>query len=651
MAAIPKHRQLPDKENKLFRELLTQYELKQYKKGLKVADTILKKFPNHGETLAIKALTLHSSLPDPPTASSVPKREEAEAMARLAVKKDITSHITWHVLGILAKNRKDWDEASRAFAMARRQDPDNIPLIRDSIALLTHTRQYDAAVQVRHHYTVLRPQIRSAWLGLVIAHELAGDREEAIKTYDLYQSAVQNDGANAQEKAQILLHIIQLCVDAGKNEEALERLEKGIRQSVISPRGEVSQIKADILIALGRTDEALQTYQDLLKQNPDNLAYYRGYFKTKGIDIGGPLNNATRASLIQSLDEFSQTFTRSSAPRRDKFRELARAYIIKGLERGVPSLFVDIKSIYSDQEKMTAVGEIVEDIIQKLEIDSTLSNDGTIAPPTVLLWAYYYLALHLAHPLNPIPSYSRSLQLLSLALDHTPTLPELYMAKAIVLKRSGDPLGAAHEMEKARLLDGQDRFLNGKAAKYWFRAGDVEKAEQLLGMFTKKDVTPAQDLTDLQSLWFLQESGDAYRLNGNIGMALKRYQTVAKVFQEYEDDQYDFHGYCARRMTFQAYTHLLKYEENLRSHPGYAKAALAAIDIYLHVSDDPSIIEEKLTPEQEAERKKAAKKAQKAEQKAKKAAAASGEKKEEAPLPDDDPDGQKLLKTIGGEAG
>lgn len=60
----------------------------------------------------------------------------------------------------------------------------------------------------------------------------------------------------------------------------------------------------------------------------------------------------------------------------DKFRELAQAYIIKGLERGVPSLFVDVKSIYSDQEKMVIVGEIVEGIIQKLEKDSTLSNDG-----------------------------------------------------------------------------------------------------------------------------------------------------------------------------------------------------------------------------------------------------------------------------------
>jgi len=59
------------------------------------------------------------------------------------------------------------------------------------------------------------------------------------------------------------------------------------------------------------------------------------------------------------------------------------------------------------------------------------------------------------------------------------------MARALVLKRAGDPQGAAQSMEEARLLDGQDRFLNGKAAKYWLRAGNVSKAEDLLVMFTK----------------------------------------------------------------------------------------------------------------------------------------------------------------------
>jgi peptide alpha-N-acetyltransferase len=59
------------------------------------------------------------------------------------------------------------------------------------------------------------------------------------------------------------------------------------------------------------------------------------------------------------------------------------------------------------------------------------------------------------------------------------------MAKARVLKRAGDPLGAAQMMEEARSLDGQDRFLNGKAAKYWLRAGEVKKATELLALFTK----------------------------------------------------------------------------------------------------------------------------------------------------------------------
>lgn len=41
-------RQLPSKEVSLFKELLNFYETRQLKKGQKVADQILKKFPDHG---------------------------------------------------------------------------------------------------------------------------------------------------------------------------------------------------------------------------------------------------------------------------------------------------------------------------------------------------------------------------------------------------------------------------------------------------------------------------------------------------------------------------------------------------------------------------------------------------------------------------
>lgn len=65
------------------------------------------------------------------------------------------------------------------------------------------------------------------------------------------------------------------------------------------------------------------------------------------------------------------------------------------------------------------------------------------------------------------------------------------MFKGRVLKRCGDYLGGARAINEARLLDGQDRFLNTKTGKYLLRAGMVEEAIGIFGMFTKvRSVTP-----------------------------------------------------------------------------------------------------------------------------------------------------------------
>jgi hypothetical protein len=72
-------------------------------------------------------------------------------------------------------------------------------------------------------------------------------------------------------------------------------------------------------------------------------------------------------------------------------------------------------------------------------------------------------------------------------MEHTPTLPELYMTKARVLKRAGDPYGAVRAMDDARSLDGQDRYVNTKSGKYRLRAGMINEADEVLGLFTKVD--------------------------------------------------------------------------------------------------------------------------------------------------------------------
>lgn len=74
-------RPLPKKEADIFKNLVKQYEMKQYKKAIKHADTILKKFPKHGETLAMKGLTYNYMTGH--------TREEAHALVKEGLKNDM----------------------------------------------------------------------------------------------------------------------------------------------------------------------------------------------------------------------------------------------------------------------------------------------------------------------------------------------------------------------------------------------------------------------------------------------------------------------------------------------------------------------------------------------------------------------------------
>jgi peptide alpha-N-acetyltransferase len=51
---------LNSKDGASFRQLVKLYEAKQHKKAIKTADGILKKNPKHGDTMAMKALTLNA---------------------------------------------------------------------------------------------------------------------------------------------------------------------------------------------------------------------------------------------------------------------------------------------------------------------------------------------------------------------------------------------------------------------------------------------------------------------------------------------------------------------------------------------------------------------------------------------------------------
>lgn len=57
----------------------------------------------------------------------------------------------------------------------------------------------------------------------------------------------------------------------------------------------------------------------------------------------------------------------------------------------------------------------------------------------------------------------------------------------------------------------------------------------------------------MQSFLYLLEEGNAHRINNKLNLALKKYMVAVKVFETFEDDQYDFHGYNLRKFTVNIY--------------------------------------------------------------------------------------------------
>ncbi|KAF8726593.1 hypothetical protein AX14_007666 [Amanita brunnescens Koide BX004] len=396
-----------------------------------------------------------------------------------------------------------------------------------------------------------------------------------------------------------------------------------------------------------QSEEAKDAWRALIEQNSENYAYYKGYLSSQGLSLDQPSSES-----LQLLRQMSSEVPRARAPLRlalniaagDEFKELVKPYVLSSLQKGIPSLFPDLKALYKDEFKRQTIEDIVEESIKDQQLTPRAEE------PTTYLWTLYFLAQHHSY----LGHHERALSILETGMQHTPTLPDLHLFKARILKRCGDFLGAARSVNDARLLDGQDRFLNTKCGKYLLRADMIEEAGSILGLFTKKDAaSPASDLEDMQSLLYLTESANAYYRTGKLNLALKRYMAVQKAFNEYEDDQYDFHGYNLRKFTVNVYLTLLKWEDQLRSHPACVASAIKAAQIFVAVHDNPSLADAalhapQLTDEEKKAKKKAKKAAQKSQEETKKVTPqlSHEDKGLDAPPPkDEDPDGFKLLQS------
>lgn len=114
------------------------------------------------------------------------RREEGIDLVKKGVRLDLTSHICWHVLGLIHKGEKNYEEALKSYTQALRFDRENMNILRDAASLQTQLRMYDALVDTRATLLRLRPNVRQNWVALSIAHYLAGNVLQAKQVLEHY---------------------------------------------------------------------------------------------------------------------------------------------------------------------------------------------------------------------------------------------------------------------------------------------------------------------------------------------------------------------------------------------------------------------------------------------------------------------------------
>lgn len=625
--------------------------------GLKAADQILRKAPDHADTQAMKALIINSQ----------GNSEEAFALAKLALKNDMKSHICWHVYGLLYRSVKNFEEAIKAYKFALRLEPESQTIQRDLALLQMQMRDYQGYIQSRRTILQTRTALRQNWTALALAQHLAGDLVNAERTLTAYEDTLRSPPPKSDlEVSEAILYKNSIIAEMGDMERALEHLDATSKNN--PDRTAVMEMRAQYLHKLGRTGEAAQMFRDLLSRNAENRTYYDGLQAALGLQI-------TDVSALKNLyAEYAERNPRGNAARRipldlfegEDFRDAADKYLKNLLQKGVPCTFASVKALYSDPSKRDMILHLVEAYTSDKSTDqvddSSEAHVDRYSSSVFQASVRYFLAQHYNYYLSR--DLDKAMKIINEVIESKPESVDYHMMRARILKHYGDTQSASESMEKARTLDERDRYINTKAAKYRLRNNENASALETMSKFTRNEAVggPLGDLHDMQCVWFITEDGEAYLRQGKLGLALKRFTAVYNIFEIWQEDQFDFHTFSIRKGQIRAYVDMIRWEDHLREHPYFSRAAISASKIYVKLHDQSHLangfqangVNGSVGPHDPPGPKKASKKARKDQQKqeqleaekkdAKKTNAATpeGESKKE----DQDPNGEKLLQTL-----
>ncbi|SCU80524.1 LADA_0B07998g1_1 [Lachancea dasiensis] len=618
VGATPKSNSLPigrSKEDNNLLEALKLYEAKSYKKSLKLVDTVLKKNSSHADSLALKALNLYHT----------DQKDEAAVYVQKALAKNNTggpSPIGYHILGIYMRSEKNYREAAKLFQTSLDNGSNNKQIYRDLATLYSQEHDYKNLLIARKAYWEEFMGYRANWTSLAVAHDLNDQPEEGANVLSKFEELAKGrlgEGELYEHNECLMYKNDLLYRSAGESSEKLQRVLEHLDEiegDVFDKYGWLER-RAAVYMKLDDKQSAARVYRILISRNPDNFDYYR----LLEVALGVQNDDKLRKILYTNLQKL---YPRAEPPKfipltfiqdEEEYAEKLSSYLLTQVKRGVPATFGNVKPLYrNDSERAPRLSEKI-----MLEFFGTLNPKED---PLVYVWSSYFLCQHYLY----LKDFTKARDYIDRALCHTPTLVELYILKARVLKHAGLLVEAAETINEGRLLDFQDRFINTKTAKYYLRANLIEKAVEVVSIFTKNDdsANGVMDLHLMEASWFVGEQAEsyyrlylesqqklveakaseipedeelqeertahikhlAYQTSKYGGLALKRLHAIAKFYKQFKDDQLDFHSYCMRKGVPRAYLEMYQWGKGVFILPMYMRALKGAAKLYFRLHDE-----------------------------------------------------------------
>ncbi|PVV03676.1 hypothetical protein BB560_001834 [Smittium megazygosporum] len=591
---------LPHKGQTQFKEALKFFETKEYKKGLKTVDLILKKTPTHGESLALKGLFL----------VNLGRKEEGYNFVKDGIKQNISSSISWHIYGLVYREDKKYPDAIRCYLQALKHDTENVQIYRDLAILQTQTRSYKDLVVTREFLFKKSKKELSDWLNLAVAYHLNQNYKKALDVFDKHFDLKDIKSSAKPFISQILLYKARLLELSGDIEGSLKFLDSNFDN--INNIQNLKATQARLLLKLSRLEEAKMVYLELLVLNQDNLDFVVGYLKSCSLDVDpatvqfnkrssalytGKVDPICSDVLISALKELAVKFPDSNLiftlplffSTGDKFRQHASDVLKKYISKCVPSLFNSLKPLYIkfssnfDPQRAIVLNELAEQFSSSLKQTRKFPNSEDEQSEESYIWAEFYCVQYLDFS----GAYEEALSRIESLIELDDSIVEIQMFKSKLYKHLGDISLAEQTMDKVRLLETGDRFLNSKAVKYMLRNNNVKQAEEALYLFVRNDVTNKEkEIVELQVNWYMLERARSYARRRKYARALVCYNNVISAFDEFYDDQLDFHSYCIRKGVLDAYFDMIKWGDNLyASSPIYLNASAEFVKCLLTLQD------------------------------------------------------------------